>query len=60
MNVHIHSTCQSSITESEREITDESEGGIHKHQPTEQSSCDIYKSMGILLALKNNHALPSV
>ena len=35
-------------------------GGIHKHQPTEQSSCDIYNSMGILLALKNNHALPSV
>jgi hypothetical protein len=38
----------------------ETEGGIHKYQPTEQSVCDIYNRMGIFLALKNNQALPSV
>jgi len=56
------SVCHGSITEYKRQITDKSKGRgeIHKHQPNEHSSCDIHNRMGILLALKNNHALHSV
>ena len=57
MNVHM---CHGSITLNPRAnyrwvwSGEKGGGGIDKHQPTEQSSCDIHNRMGIFLALKNN------
>lgn len=55
-------TCHGNITLNPRDKLQMSlkrGGGIHKHHPSEQSSCDIHNRMGPLLALKNNHALPT-